>query len=298
LSDNKGIKTYYKGIGLCGFGVGSNSAEVDVRDGKIIRTRPMRWDKKYKPEEMNPWKIEARGKVFEPPMRSLLPPYSYTYAKKRAFSPNRIPFPMKRVDWNPDGERNTQNRGKSKYVRISWDEATDIIAKEIKRQYALYGNYSILVQTMGLVVSFYGLIAIFWQVFIPAASDYLGRKPALIAALFIGAAVPLALFVFPEGWVGKGVLTLLGGNCIVLTPLIMGVMVVESVPPQLSASASSLVSGLAQFAGSLFLSVTGRLADIYGLAVVMLVAVTAYAAAALLGMAFKETNPRTAKSGC
>ena len=31
------------------------------------------------------------------------------------------------------GERNPENRGKSKYVRISWDEALDIIVSEIKR---------------------------------------------------------------------------------------------------------------------------------------------------------------------
>jgi len=137
-----GVKTYYKALGLCSFGMGANSSEVDVKDGRIIRIRPMRYDRRYKPEEMNPWQIKAHGKVFEPTMKSLLPPFSMIY-KKRAYSPNRIPFPMKRVDWDPDGERNTQNRGKSKFVRISWDEATDIIAKEIKRQYALYGKYSI-----------------------------------------------------------------------------------------------------------------------------------------------------------
>ena len=32
---------------------------------------------------------------------------------------------MKRVDFDPNGERNPQNRGKSGYVRISWDEALD-----------------------------------------------------------------------------------------------------------------------------------------------------------------------------
>ena len=52
--------------------------------------------------------------------------------KKRAYSPNRIKYPLKRVDWDPNGERNPQNRGKSKYKRISWDEATDIIASEIR----------------------------------------------------------------------------------------------------------------------------------------------------------------------
>ena len=53
-------------------------------------------------------------------------------------------YPLKRVDWDPNGERNPQNRGKSKYVRISWDEATDIIAAEIRRIEKEYGLGAIL----------------------------------------------------------------------------------------------------------------------------------------------------------
>jgi anaerobic selenocysteine-containing dehydrogenase len=52
--------------------------------------------------------------------------------KKRALSPNWSKYPLKRVDWDPNGERNPQNRGNSKYKRISCNEATDIIAAEIK----------------------------------------------------------------------------------------------------------------------------------------------------------------------
>jgi trimethylamine-N-oxide reductase (cytochrome c) len=50
------------------------------------------------------------------------------------------------VDWNLNGERNPQNRGVSKYKRISWDEAIDIIASEIKRIIKTYGPYAILAQ--------------------------------------------------------------------------------------------------------------------------------------------------------
>ena len=72
-----------------------------------------------------------------------------TAYKKRTYSPNRILYPLKRVDWDPDGERNPQNRGVSKYERISWDEATDIIAKEIVRIQKQYGPNAILVQGDG-----------------------------------------------------------------------------------------------------------------------------------------------------
>ena len=50
---------------------------------------------------------------------------------------------MKRVDFDPTGARNPQNRGKSGYVRIGWDEALDIVAKEINRQKRVHGPGSI-----------------------------------------------------------------------------------------------------------------------------------------------------------
>jgi anaerobic selenocysteine-containing dehydrogenase len=131
-----------------GFGPNANSAVVDVKNGKIIRVRPLHFDWKYDKKEFNPWKMEVRGHVLDSGMKSLPPPFSLAY-KKRVYSPNRILYPLKRVDWDPKGERNTQNRGKSKYVRISWDEATDIIASEIKRIHKEYGLYGILVQSEG-----------------------------------------------------------------------------------------------------------------------------------------------------
>jgi len=47
-------------------------------------------------------------------MKSLPPPFSLGY-KKRTYSPNRIKYPLKRVDWDPKGNRHPENRGKSKY---------------------------------------------------------------------------------------------------------------------------------------------------------------------------------------
>ena len=141
-------KTLIKGTGLSSFGDNSNMAAVDVKDGKIIRIRPFHYDWKYKPEEWQPWEIEARGKTFVPPMKSMVPPHGMAY-KKRVFSPNRILYPLKRVDWDPNGERNPQNRGISKYVRISWDEATDLVASELKRIIKQYGSHSVLLQADG-----------------------------------------------------------------------------------------------------------------------------------------------------
>ena len=60
---------------------------------------------------------------FTPPRKTTLAPHGQN-AKSIVYSPDRLLYPMKRVDFDPNGERNPQNRGKSGYVRISWDEAS------------------------------------------------------------------------------------------------------------------------------------------------------------------------------
>ena len=141
-------KTCIKGTCLSSFGDNSNVVCVDVKDGKIVRIRPLHLDWKYDPAEFKPWKFEVRGKTFEPPLKCLVPPHGIAY-KKRVYSPNRILYPLKRVDWDPKGERNPQNRGNSKYVRISWDEALDIVVSEIKRVQKQYGPEAICLQAEG-----------------------------------------------------------------------------------------------------------------------------------------------------
>jgi molybdopterin guanine dinucleotide-containing S/N-oxide reductase-like protein len=142
------VKTVLKSLALGGLLGGGGECAVDIKNGKIIRIRPLHYDWKYSREEMNPWKFERNGKTLEPNFKSLPSPFSLAY-KKRVYSPNRIKYPLKRVDWDPDGERNPQNRGKSRYQRISWEEAARIIASEIKRVGAKYGPFAILLQADG-----------------------------------------------------------------------------------------------------------------------------------------------------
>ncbi len=146
MAAEKTERTYIKGLALGGHG--AMPAAIDTKDGRIVRIRPLHLDWKYDSKEFNPWKFEVKGKVFEPSLKIFQAPFNLAY-KKRVYSPNRIKYPLKRVDWDPNGERNPQNRGKSKYKRISWDEATDIIASEIKRVKKKYGSYAILAQADG-----------------------------------------------------------------------------------------------------------------------------------------------------
>ncbi len=144
----RGTKTVIRSLALGGLLGGSDLCCVDVKDGKIIRIRPLRYDWKYDRQQFNAWKFERNGRTLTSSFKGLPSPWSLSY-KKRTYSPNRIKYPLKRVDWDPNGERNPQNRGISKYVRISWDEATDIIATEIRRIIEAHGPLAILVQGDG-----------------------------------------------------------------------------------------------------------------------------------------------------
>jgi molybdopterin guanine dinucleotide-containing S/N-oxide reductase-like protein len=146
--DVKPDKTVIKALALGGLLGGGGECAVDVKDGKVIRIRPFHYDWKYDRDSFRPWKISRNGKEYRPLFKSVPSPFSLAY-KKRTFSPNRIKYPLKRVDWDPNGERNPQNRGKSKYQRITWEEASNILAAEVKRVHKEYGPLAILVQGDG-----------------------------------------------------------------------------------------------------------------------------------------------------
>jgi molybdopterin guanine dinucleotide-containing S/N-oxide reductase-like protein len=107
---------------------------VDVKDGKILRMTPIDLTEK----DGASWTVEARGQKLTPPRKTTLAPHGQN-AKSIVYSPDRLLYPMKRVDFDPHGERNPGNRGKSGYVRISWDEAIKLVTDEIKRQKRDYG---------------------------------------------------------------------------------------------------------------------------------------------------------------
>jgi molybdopterin guanine dinucleotide-containing S/N-oxide reductase-like protein len=111
---------------------------VYVKDGKVVRIRPLVADE----QDFKPWTIEAGGRKFSPPKKFALAPFVHA-EKRRLYSDERIKYPMKRVDFDPNGARNPQNRGKSRYVRITWDEALDLVAGEIKRVKETYGGSAI-----------------------------------------------------------------------------------------------------------------------------------------------------------
>jgi anaerobic selenocysteine-containing dehydrogenase len=112
---------------------------VYVQDGKIVRITPMDLDETDAPS----WTIEARGQKFTPPRKTSIAPYSLSW-RSMVYSSSRNLYPMKRVDFDPTGNRNCTKRGVSGYERISWDEAGDIVAGEVKRIKREFGAGAIL----------------------------------------------------------------------------------------------------------------------------------------------------------
>ncbi|NLE23014.1 MAG: molybdopterin-dependent oxidoreductase [Actinobacteria bacterium] len=112
---------------------------VYVREGKILRITPIEFDD----DDAEAWVVEARGKKFSPPRKTTVTSHTLAW-KSLIYSPDRLLYPMKRVDFDPDGERNPQNRGVSGYERISWDEALDLVVREIKRVKEEHGPGAIM----------------------------------------------------------------------------------------------------------------------------------------------------------
>ncbi|MDR0875175.1 MAG: molybdopterin-dependent oxidoreductase [Clostridiales Family XIII bacterium] len=115
-------------------GTNGGAVFVYVKNGRIVRITPIDFDK----DDPDPWVITAKGKKFSPPKRSTVSSHTMSL-KSLVYSPDRILYPMKRVDFDPNGERHPENRGTSGYERISWEEATDIVANEIMRVRKEYG---------------------------------------------------------------------------------------------------------------------------------------------------------------
>ncbi len=97
---------------------------VYVKDDKIVRMTPIEFDA----SDPESWTIDARGKSFKPPRKTTIAPHGMNW-KSMIYSPDRLLYPMKRVDFDPNGERNCQSRGVSGYERspgtrrlTSWPE--------------------------------------------------------------------------------------------------------------------------------------------------------------------------------
>jgi trimethylamine-N-oxide reductase (cytochrome c) len=125
LMNTKGERVF---TSLVGDFAGGTPVFVHVKDDRIIRIRPIIFEE----DEAKPWSIKVGDRVFTPPKRTNPAPYDLS-VRRRVYNPKRVQTPLKRVGFKPGGKTNTDNRGKGEFVRISWDEALDIVCGELKR---------------------------------------------------------------------------------------------------------------------------------------------------------------------
>ena len=84
--------------------------ETIVVDGKISKLEPV-------PEDWHP----------SPNLNALA---------ELPYAPSRIRYPMVRESYLKEGIASRDRRGEGKWIRVSWDEALDLIASELKRVYS------------------------------------------------------------------------------------------------------------------------------------------------------------------
>jgi trimethylamine-N-oxide reductase (cytochrome c) len=109
-----------------------------VKDGRITRS-----DSISLPTDVQYPRFEVDGKVFEPPFKSINGPVAIGY-REYTYAPDRTRYPLKRVGFTPGGGSDVSNRGAGEFVRITWDEALDMVASEIQRIKATYGPGAIM----------------------------------------------------------------------------------------------------------------------------------------------------------
>ena len=78
--------------------------KVCVKDGKIVRVRPMVFDEK----DTASWAIDVSGKKFAPTRKATVAPQTFT-ERMKVYSEDRIKYPLKRIDFDPEGERKTKS---------------------------------------------------------------------------------------------------------------------------------------------------------------------------------------------
>lgn len=150
---------------------------------------------------------------------------------------------------------------------------------------------------MSAVMSCMGVAWVIWGFAVPAISDRIGRRPALIFFSFVAACCPLA-FLFAESPVVLGGLLLLTYTGLGCFTLFMATIPAETVPPAAMATALGMIMGVGELIGGFVApTLAGLAADRWGLDVVMWVAAAGALLAGVLSLGLVETAPRRVGDG-
>ncbi len=66
------------------------------------------------------------------------------------YSPSRVRYPMVRLDWFKNRHKsNTAERGDNRFVRVSWEQALDLVYEELERIQTQYGPWALHTSLVG-----------------------------------------------------------------------------------------------------------------------------------------------------
>lgn len=144
---------------------------------------------------------------------------------------------------------------------------------------------------MGFVMSCLGAAWVFWGFAVPAISDRIGRKSALVIFAPIAALSPIAL-IYGESVTALGLIVFLTYTGLGCFTLFMATIPAETVPPQVLTGALGLIMGAGELVGGFLApTIAGFASDHYGLPVAMWISASGALIAGLLSLGLKETAP-------
>jgi MFS family permease len=148
----------------------------------------------------------------------------------------------------------------------------------------------------GRVVAPMGIATMICGFIVPAISDRIGRKPAMIIFTFIGLVTPLAALYFSGPQWMLSTLLLIGWTASGSFAVFMGVVPSETVPKALAASSMGLVVGAGEIVGGVLSpTISGWIADQTSLAAHMLVMIVCAFCGGTLSLFLRETAPGRAQ---
>jgi MFS family permease len=147
----------------------------------------------------------------------------------------------------------------------------------------------------GQVVAPMGIATMICGFIVPAISDRIGRKPAMIIFTFVGLVTPISALYFSGPQWMLSVLLLIGWTASGSFAVFMGVVPSETVPKTLAASSMGLVVGAGEIVGGVLSpTISGWIADQTSLAAHMVVMMVCALCGGLFSLFLRETAPARA----
>jgi ACS family hexuronate transporter-like MFS transporter len=144
----------------------------------------------------------------------------------------------------------------------------------------------------GRMFSFMGFSTAVCGFLVPAFSDRIGRKPAMIMFCFAGLVTPLAALYFGGPTWALSLLLFVGWSGTGAFPIFMGVIPGETVSRAMAASSMGLVVCIGELVGGVAMpTVAGAIADETTLAATMAVAAVCAAGGGIIALFLRETAP-------